>query len=406
VTTSQKLSDVLQFIRGVTFSPDELVTGDAPGAIACLRTKNIQKELDDSDLIYVPSSVVKREEQALQDCDLLISSANSWELVGKTVRVGKLSYLATAGGFISILRPDRERIDPDYLFRFISWARTQHEIRHLGRQTTNISNLDRERFLELPIPLPPLPTQRHIAKVLEQADHLRRQTQLMETELERLAQVLFLDMFGSLFANPKQWPVVDLGSLIEQGPKNGLYKHADDYGSGTPIIRIDNFYAGELTDSTNFKRVSLTEAEQEKFGLENHSILINRVNSPEYLGKVALVENLTELTVFESNMMNFTVDQSRINPVFLVTQLGSQFIREQIRKASKDASNQSSINQGDVRAFRVVVPPIAEQNRFACLVINIRHVRNMGSKRSCILEEAFQSLMQRAFKGELTPKLA
>lgn len=321
-----------------------------------------------------------------------------------------LEHLQSDVGFGStefhVIRPNTDVLDGKYLF-YMLW---NGKLRHNGELNMTGSAGQRRvpaGFLErYRLPLPGLPTQRHIAKVLEHADHLRRQTQQMGNELERLAQVLFLEIFGSLFANPKQWPVVDLGSLIEQGPKNGLYKHANDYGTGTPIIRIDNFYAGELTDSINFKRVSLTEAEQEKFGLENHSILINRVNSPEYLGKVALVENLTELTVFESNMMNFTVDQSRINPVFLVTQLGSQFIREQIRKASKDASNQSSINQGDVRAFRVVVPPIAEQNRFACLLINIRNVRNIGSKRSCMLEEAFQALMQRAFNGELTPKLA
>lgn len=303
------------------------------------------------------------------------------------------------------LLPDKERLDRDYLAfylrspDFVNWAVSKTAGAKMPR-------LSMKLFGEQTIPLLPLPTQRHIAKVLEQADCLRRQAQQMEAELDWLVQALFLEMFGNLFANPKQWPLAELGSLIELGPKNGLYKHSNDYGSGTPIVRIDNFYAGELTDPTNFKRVSLTEAEQEKFGLENHSILINRVNSPEYLGKVALVENLPELTVFESNMMNFTVDQSRINPVFLVTQLGSQFIREQIRKASKDASNQSSINQGDVRAFRVVVPPIAEQNRFARLLASTRHVRNMGSERSSMLEQAFQSLMQRAFNGELLPKLA
>lgn len=321
-----------------------------------------------------------------------------------------LEHLQSDVGFGStefhVVRPNTQVLDGKYLFYMLWNGKLRHDgelnmTGSAGQRRVPAGFLERYR-----IPLPPLLTQRHIAKVLEQADRLRRQAQQMEAELDRLAQALFLEMFGNLFANPKQWPLAELGSLIELGPKNGLYKHSDDYGSGTPIVRIDNFYAGELTDPANFKRVSLTEAEQEKFGLANHSILINRVNSPEYLGKVALVENLTEHTVFESNMMNFTVNQSRINPIFLVAQLGSQFIREHIRKASKDASNQSSINQGDVRAFRVVVPPIAEQNRFARLHASIRHVRNMGGERSSMLEQAFQSLMQRALNGELTPKVA
>ena len=300
-----------------------------------------------------------------------------------------------------------DQVHPEYL-RFFLLSDSFHS-KFMGTVTGVGGSLLRARPSEvykIQIPLPPLATQRHITQVLEQADCLRRQAQQMEAELDRLAQALFLEMFGNLFANPKQWPVAELGSLIEQGPKNGLYKHSDDYGSGTPIVRIDNFYAGELTDPASFKRVSLSEAEQENYRLADHSILINRVNSPEYLGKAALVESLTELTVFESNMMNFSVDQSRIAPVFLVTQLGSQYVREQIRKASKDAANQSSINQGDVRAFSVVVPPMAEQNRFAHLLASIRHVRSMAIERSGMFEQAFQSLMQRAFKGELIPKLA
>jgi hypothetical protein len=38
------------------------------------------------------------------------------------------------------------------------------------------------------VPLPPLATQQHIARVLEQADQLRKQAQQMESELNQLAQ--------------------------------------------------------------------------------------------------------------------------------------------------------------------------------------------------------------------------
>src|SRR5688572_24935316 len=104
-----------------------------------MRTKNVQDILDESDLIAVPSSLVKREELYLQEGDILLSSANSWNLVGKVCRVPKLRYRATAGGFISVVRP-RQGLDSRYLYHWLASPVVQEKVRSCSRQTTNISN--------------------------------------------------------------------------------------------------------------------------------------------------------------------------------------------------------------------------------------------------------------------------
>ena len=40
---------------------------------------------------------------------------------------------------------------------------------------------------------------------------------------------------------PEEWEVLPLGTAIEAGPDNGLYKPKSDSGDGTPIVRIDAF---------------------------------------------------------------------------------------------------------------------------------------------------------------------
>jgi type I restriction enzyme S subunit len=98
-------------------------------------------------------------------------------------------------------------------------------------------------------------------------------------------------------------PPASLGDSIVGGPQNGLYKHSSSYGEGTPILRIDGFYGGLIDDAASLKRLRLTSEELEKYRLRPDDIVINRVNSPEYLGKSALVPFMKEPTVFESNMM-------------------------------------------------------------------------------------------------------
>ncbi|MBN0274100.1 hypothetical protein JTL36_36490, partial [Pseudomonas aeruginosa] len=80
--------------------------------------------------------------------------------------------------------------------------------------------------------------------------------------------------------------------------------------------------------------------------------------------KSAFISGMNEDTVFESNMMNFSVDESVVNPVFLLELLSSSYVKKQILSSAKDAVNQSSINQQDVRSLKILLPPLALQESF------------------------------------------
>ena len=152
--SSVALGDVAEFIRGVTYKPADLVENFSDGSVVCMRTANVQKELDQSDLLSIPRELAKNEKKILREGDLLVSTANSWNLVGKCCWVPSLDYVATAGGFIAALRGDQEKVDLRYLYRWFSSSNTQANARNCGRQTTNISNMDISRCLALEIPLP------------------------------------------------------------------------------------------------------------------------------------------------------------------------------------------------------------------------------------------------------------
>jgi type I restriction enzyme S subunit len=326
-----------------------------------MRTKNVQADLDLSDVWAVSSALVPRADQLLRCGDILVSSANSWSLVGKCSWVPELPYAASFGGFVAVLRATSDKLDSRYLYRWFSSTRTQALVRSFGRQTTNISNLDIQRCADLEISLPPLPEQRRIAAILDQGDALRAKRREALAQLDSLTQSIFIEMFGDPWSNPLGWPQACLSELMQSGPQNGLYKPSTDYGTGTPILRIDAFYDGAVTKLANLKRVRVSAEEAQVFGLAAGDVVINRVNSIEYLGKSALIPALQEATVFESNMMRFRVAPERVLPIYVVAFLQTPFIKEQIRAASKDAVNQSSINQQDVKAFKINVPSLACQ---------------------------------------------
>jgi len=250
--------------------------------------------------------------------------------------------------------------------------------------------------------VPPIDAQRRITTILDQADMLRVKRREALMQLDRLTQSIFFEMFGDPASNPKAWPRLTLDDLMNaNGPQNGLYKPSTDYGIGTPILRIDAFYDGVVTKLDSLKRVRLSASEQSLYGLRAEDIVINRVNSIEYLGKSALIPKLPEPTVFESNMMRFAVKRDVVEPGYIIQFLQTQFIKSQILSCSKNAVNQSSINQQDVKSFQINVPSLKLQKIFSARTAAIDALKTTHRSALTQLDAFFACLQHRAFQGEL-----
>lgn len=195
------------------------------------------------------------------------------------------------------------------------------------------------------------------------------------------------------------------GNLYRETPQNGIYKPSTLYGSGTDIIRIDNFYSGKLLSSQGFKKVRLSQVEIEKYKVENDQILINRVNSIEYLGKSGLIKKLSVPTVFESNIMKITLMNSLCSSQYIVHYLTSVLGIREIRKNAKHAVNQASINQTDVSLTAVPICSFKEQHQIVQEIesrLSVCDKLEESIKESLLKAEALrQSILKQAFEGKL-----
>ena len=129
-----------------------------------MRTKNVQEKLDLEDVFAIPPRFVKRDDQYLQYGDVLISSANSWNLVGKCSWVGDLPWKSTFGGFVTVMRTSSVDLEESFLYSWFSSRRIQEILRSFGNRTTSISNLDLNRCRRMNIPLPPIEMQREFTR--------------------------------------------------------------------------------------------------------------------------------------------------------------------------------------------------------------------------------------------------
>lgn len=220
-----------------------------------------------------------------------------------------------------------------------------------------------QSYSKIKVSIPSLDEQsRIVSRIDELFSELDKAVDTLNTTKEQLAvyrQAVLKDAFSNI---PREM-YKPLKLVMEEMPQNGLYKSKSFYGEGNPILRIDGFYDGEVVPNYEYKRVRLEAEEIKKYALHIGDIVVNRVNSMSYLGKCALIRNLEEPTIFESNVMRFRLDKQQIDLEYAMYYLSTSFGRHELIKNAKQAVNQSSINQTDVGNALIPIPKDLEAQR-------------------------------------------
>jgi type I restriction enzyme S subunit len=277
---------------------------------------------------------------------------------------------------------------------------------------TTVKHLSSTTIKNIEIVLPPLPEQRAIAHVLatvQQAKETRQRELALERE-RKAALMEHLFTYGTRGKNvpengitfPSGWKLVHAGELIAEGPQNGIYKHLDSYGSGTPILRINDFNNDGMLVSESLSRLRLAQEEIMLYQISIGDILINRVNSLSHLGKSLLVREVKEPTVFESNMMRLRVDASKVLPGYFRRHLLTEQTRNYIRGRAKRAVAQSSVSQGDVRSIPISLPPIPEQEEIEGILEACDKKQSSTRRELALLQELFDSTLPKLMSSEIS----
>jgi type I restriction enzyme S subunit len=309
-----------------------------------------------------------------------------------------LDDLDTDVGFGStefhVVRPNADALDGKFLFYLLWNAKFRHEGERnmtgsAGQRRVPTGFLERYTF-----PLPPLETQKHIVRVLEQADQLRKEAQQMERELNQLAQSLFLEMFGDPVLNQKEWttkPLVEIAKLARGRFSARPRNDPQFYGGPHPFIQT-----GTVVSSDSY----ITTHDQT---LNDKGLAVSKMFPPGTIAitiaaNIGATAILTYPMCFPDSVVGITAGP-KVCVEFLEYQLR---IFKQRLEGDATETAQKNINLQVLEPLEVIVPPLELQRRFtesfkaiyAQLEI-LNHWKNEA-------DNSFNSLMQRAFNGELT----
>ena len=152
---------------------------------------------------------------SFQNGDVLVAKITPCFENGKATLVhGMFSEVGFGSTEFHVLRPTSE-ICGRYLFHLV-W---NPAFRAAGaRRMTGSAGQKRVPsafILDYEIGLPPIEEQKRIAVILDKADSLRRKRQQAIRLADDFLRAVFLDMFGDPATNPKGWPILPMGEVIE-----------------------------------------------------------------------------------------------------------------------------------------------------------------------------------------------
>lgn len=409
------VKNVCTFSRGVSWKKSQERRDPTRDSTPVLRIPNVQDTLRLTDVIYIDGVTKDQQEKARvrEGCTLLVGSNGNPKRVGNCVYVAEPRNFLFAS-FLIGARPSSRQIDGEFLYRLLSSRPVQNEIWNSVQGSTGLRNIDLNALRSLRVLVPPLVEQRKIALVLSSMDEAIGKTRAVIDQLQVVKRSLVQELLTQGLPKrhtrfkpteiglvPEGWSVRPLGDYVEHGPDNGLYRPQSDYGDGTPIVRIDAFNNGDVLRRPVLRRVSIEPREVARFRVTPGNILINRVNSLSHLAKCALADSFEEPTVYESNMMRLSLDDSRLMSQFGFLWLSSEHAKKHLRRKAKRAVAQASINQDDVMTVPTPCPPRDEQRRIVQISAGVDERLESENRELAAVRDLKSALMSVLLTGEL-----
>lgn len=295
---------------------------------------------------------------------------------------------------VCIVRPDPDLVDVQWLKR----ATNSPEFRFLlGRFTagTTRKRISRKNLEQIPLTIPPLPEQRRIAAILDKADAIRRKRQEVIRLTEEFLRSAFLDMFGDPVTNPKGWPVKKLGQLLNflTSGSRGWAKYYSQQGS--IFLRIQNVGRNQLLMNEMTYVNPPDSAEARRTRVQEDDILLSITAD---LGRTAVVPPGLGSAYINQHLAILRVNG--VEPIYLSAFLAGAGGQRQFKVMNREEVK-AGLNFDNIQSVKVIVPPKHLQRRFVELYL--KQGKALGSLSTIVEEDSrlFNSLVQRAFRGEL-----
>jgi len=360
------LGDVCKFVGGGTPSraQPEYFQGDIPWAT-----------VKDFKTFLISDTEEHISEVAIADSATNIINPGTVLLV---TRVG-LGKVAIAGRRLAI-NQDVKAVTPtdDVLPEFLFWflLSKANDIQRMGAGAT-VKGVTLNDIKSITMPLPTLPEQRRIVDILSRAEGIVRLRSEAEKKAAELIPALFLDTFGDPARNPKGWPTVPFGELVNnRDGKRKPIKSADrDHRQG----QYPYYGASGIIDT------------YDDYLFDGEHLLIAE-DGANLLSRSTPISFIATGKFWVNNHAHVVAANGKVNLTFLECLLNLRDLKDFIT-----GSAQPKLNQANLNGIPIVNCPLPMQKKFATQVEQIRSIQSQQSVATATAQATFDALLSKAF---------
>lgn len=352
----------------------------------------------------LPEGIEPRPHIEVQAGDLLMTCAGPRNRCGVVCLVERTRSKLMMSGKMYRFRPNPEVMDARFLAYFIQSRNAQVAI---DEMKTGISdsglNLTHDRFATLAVPVSPLPEQRRIvAKIEEMFSELDNGIESLNAAREQL-KVYRQAILESMFSGIKESR--QLPALLALPMSNGY--------SGKPVQKVTPWRVLSLSATTSgafmpehFKYLDEPGLENRDIWCESGDVLVQRGNTPEYVGVPAIYTGDSREFIFPDLMIRLRANREIISPAYLYYALSTPRIRNELRRKAKgSAGTMPKISQ---KILAEVAIPYCAPSEQLSITRQLDEANTRISATEQIITEQVQrasaarySILKRAFSGQL-----
>lgn len=351
----------------------------------------------------VPGALIKTKKQQLcRTSEFLVAEIDA--------KVGGFGLVPPAleGAIVSshyfLFAIHEERLHRRFLDYFVQTSAFRDQVEAQG--STNYAAIRPSDVLAYEIPLPPLAEQRRVlARIEEVAGWAVEARTLRQHALNEL-QALSLAQAAAAFSKDAlgRWPSRSLEEIADIRSGVTLGRRLLGKTVRLPYLRVANVQDGHL-DLAQIKEVEVLESEVDRWKLQEGDILLTEGGDWDKLGRGTVWREEIANCIHQNHIFRVRVSASEFYPDFLARLIGSPIGKQYFQEASKQTTNLASINQRQLKGFRIFQPPLSSQRRIVAeldaLQAEVNSLRRLQAETAAELGALLPAVLDRAFRGEL-----
>jgi type I restriction enzyme S subunit len=310
------------------------------------------------------------------------------------------NQVCSTGYFVLRAKSD---VDHRFVFYFLQTEGFMTAIEKLQRGASYPAVTDGD-VRSQQIPIPPLPEQHRIVRILDQAfEGIARATANAEQNL-RNARAFFESHLQSVFTQRgERWVERPLGTLATF--RNGINYTKESKGERVKVVGVRNFQKHFSAPLDDLDTVTIDGKLSELDSLKKDDILAVRSNGNiQLIGRCILVGEVTEKISHSGFTIRIRLSDGIVIPKYICHFMKSAGSRKLLTEGGT-GTNIKSLNQGMLSALMIPFPPVPVQKSLVEQLESIsektQRLESIYRQKLAALGELKKSLLHQAFNGDL-----